>query len=345
MVIFGAGASFDADPEPVGAARRVPRIRLPLAKDLFDVGFGEFAVMYSAVGPLLRRLRAGAPYVEQELEKIRREADADRPDLARQLAAVRYYIRALILSQEKKYLADSPDEVTNYTDFLQDIEDWRARANERVLLVTFNYDTLLDRACYSVLGWKLDAIDSYIGGGNYLYIKLHGSVNWDDEVELPRVVEYLGDNELQRANSMIDLTARLVASGRIAMLRDRLTGKWGPPRPAISVPMVSKTGDDFACPTNHIAMLAASTSTVTDLIIVGWRGAEGHFHELWRKSTSSKSQLRRVLIVDVHDEAAENVRRTVGEGLNLSSGVTVEMATEGFKVFTQLSRVRAFLQA
>ena len=87
---------------------------------------------------------------------------------------MRYYLTDLIAEAEENGLRRVPDEVTNYVDFLADVEAWRAAHQERVALVTFNYDTLLDRALYSVLGWSLDTIDSYMSENDYRLFKLHG---------------------------------------------------------------------------------------------------------------------------------------------------------------------------
>ena len=40
---------------------------------------------------------------------------------------------------------------------------------------------------------------------------------------------------------------------------------------------------------------------VSDLVLVGWRGEEQHFHDLWRTSVERgrKTLLRRLLVVDV----------------------------------------------
>jgi hypothetical protein len=68
--------------------------------------------------------------------------------------------------------------VTNYAELLARLDKWRYQRNERVALVTFNYDTLLDEAVRWTLGLQLHSVESYIAAEEYKLIKPHGSVNW-----------------------------------------------------------------------------------------------------------------------------------------------------------------------
>jgi hypothetical protein len=223
MVVFGAGASFDVRPrvQPTSPTDAL----IPLAMHLFDPVFGRFAIQYPACQPLLKRLRAGGTNVEQELEAIRAEA-THQTYLSRQLEAIRYYLAALITDAQERCLRSLPDHVTNYIDLLEDIEDWRVRSGERekVCLVTFNYDTLLDRACRTVLGLKLITPEAYIGEGDYMVLKLHGSIDWWEEVDPPR--KELTGGDIERANQLIDMVGRYQRTGRYCMAGQDLNG-WG----------------------------------------------------------------------------------------------------------------------
>jgi hypothetical protein len=339
MIVFGAGASYDVRPRhtPATASDAI----VPLAGQLFDPVYGRFAVRYPACQPLLKRLRAAGQNVEQELEAIRTEA-AHRTFLARQLEAVRYYLAALIDDAEDRCLGTLSDHVTNYIDLLEDIEDWRVRTGERekVCLVTFNYDTLLDRACRAVLGLKLDSPNAYIGEGNYILLKLHGSLSWREEVDPPG--RPLVGTEVEQENQLIDLAGRYQRTGQYSMPGQDLTG-WGPLRPAIAVPMLTKTGDDFACPREHVQVLLDVVPHVSHLLVVGWRGAEGHFHDRWRRAASQKTVLQKALIVDASEKAAAHVDGTLKREMSIGGGVRWDWAIDGFSTFVQSSRVKAFL--
>ncbi len=334
-------ASFDVRPRP--APPTASDAVIPLAMHLFDSVYGRFAVQYPACQPLLKRLRAAGPNVEQELEAIRAEG-VHQTFLARQLEAVRYYLDALIEDAEDRCLRSLPDQVTNYIDMLEDIEDWRVRSREpkKVCLVTFNYDTLLDRACRAVLGLKLGSPDAYIGGGDYIVLKLHGSLNWWEEVDSPG--KELQGGDLERANQLIDLVGRYQRTCRYCMTGQDLVG-WGPLRPAIAVPMVTKTGDDFACPQTHVRVLDQAIPFVSHLLVVGWRGAEGHFHDRWRRAASRDTVLQKALVVDASEKAAAHVNGTLKREMAIGGDVRWDWAIEGFSSFVHSSAVKAFLAA
>jgi hypothetical protein len=339
MVVFGAGASYDVRFRPSIQQPSDPVI--PLAAQLFDPVYGRFAVEFPACQPLLRRLRAAGSDVEQELEAIRTEA-ARQTFLARQLEAVRYYLAALIEDAEGRCLRSLPDQVTNYIDLLEDIEDWRVRTREpkKVCLVTFNYDSLLDRACRAVLGLKLNTPGAYIHEGDYIVLKLHGSIGWREEVD--SVGRELEGGDLEQANQLIDLAGRYQRTGRYAMPGQDLRG-WGPLRPALAVPMVTKTGDDFACPRDHVYVLDQVIPDVSHLLVIGWRGAEGHFHDRWRRAAAHRTVLQKALIVDASEQGAAHVDGTLKRELAIGGGVLWDWAIGGFSTFVQTSAVKGFL--
>jgi hypothetical protein len=111
MVIFGAGASFDLDrrhrPLSAEVLQALPTkeaqaelARPPLASQLFNPRFDSRIALYPACRPLIPRLRAAAPEIEPELERIRAESFAggghQREHIERQLAGVRYYLREVV---------------------------------------------------------------------------------------------------------------------------------------------------------------------------------------------------------------------------------------------------------
>jgi hypothetical protein len=270
------------------------------------------------------------------------DSDLKETFIARQLEAVRYYLAALVADAESRCLNELADHVTNYVDLLEDIESWRVRSGERerISLVTFNYDTLLERACRAVLGLKLSSLDDFTGEGNYIVLKLHGSIEWGEEVDRPGKALIGGD--LERGNQLIDLVGRYQRTGRYAMAGQDLNG-WGPLRPALSVPMVTKTGDDFACPAAHIRVLMDVIPYVSHLLVVGWRGVEGHFHEYWRRATAAKTVLQKGYIVTLGEESAEFTEATLRQQMAIGGGVLWDRHVSGFTSFADSSGVKKFL--
>src|SRR5205807_4395860 len=100
MVVVGAGASYDSDPDRppgthAGGAYPGQAYRPPLASGLFSSVYQEWVHQYQQSQGLMTRLRAASPRVEEELERIRDEA-ASHPTIRRQLAAVKYYLQGVI---------------------------------------------------------------------------------------------------------------------------------------------------------------------------------------------------------------------------------------------------------
>jgi hypothetical protein len=111
--------------------------------------------------------------------------------------------------------------------------------------------------------------------------------------------------------------------------------------------MATKGGDDFACPKQHIEHLMQVIPEVTDLVLVGWRGQEQHFHDLWRNTVerARKTRLRRMLVVDNSKESAEGITKRVSEAMSLSPGVTSDAVGDGFSAALRDGVFRRFLEA
>ena len=335
LIIVGAGATYDSD-----WRRRVERLyskatgdwqqlgiewRPPLAKDLFDEDrFGGYVARYPPSQGLMDQLRKAAPAVEQELEKIR-DLSRDQEHLPRQLLAVRYYLRDLIEETVRRWNEAKPDKMTNFTRLLTGLEPWRQQRSrdlshyERVAIVTFNYDTLLDDALTNLLpSFRLRSIDDYISDVRYELFKLHGSVNWWREArgEIIANREWTANQGSASppttwAPTMFDPPGRYTETGNFFMSGG---GMCLPCVPCLALPIATKGVADFACPETHLSELTLLLPQVTDVLIIGWRGIEDHFLEQWRLTQALKPdpKIHSVTVVDAtHEDAAQNAHRIV----------------------------------
>ena len=185
LVIFGAGASYDSletidfvHHRPAGFRPPPAEFRPPLAAGLFENReVFDFAV----------ELYSDAAQIERYLSEVQQEAEKFNDfSLVRQLRSLRFYIRDVVAACETHWPYPG-GRATNYTLLVEEIRKWQTRAHERVLYVTFNYDTLPDRACelcYDA-SFSMDGMDSYTANPNYRLIKLHGSTNWRRRFLLP----------------------------------------------------------------------------------------------------------------------------------------------------------------
>jgi hypothetical protein len=293
LVITGAGASFDSAPSfPANRASLLPEKvqghevdRPPLAAQLFE-GRPEFVSAMRSVDrvldivPHLQRPIEGVS-LEQTLQSFQIEAEKI-PRRHQQLAAVRYYLHLMISQCEHEWQFNVTKGITNYRTLLDHIERWR-KPSERVVFVTFNYDTMLesDLRAYGVL--QIESLDDYISDSKYRLIKLHGSWNWAREVDTPiRGIDQLGPWQL--VHDLIKRAADLKISNRYQIATDRPITKAGVTVlfPAIAIPVETKSS--YECPSEHLDALKEFLPQVTKILIIGWRAAEQTFLSLLAKT-------------------------------------------------------------
>ena len=309
MVIFGAGASYDSlgDKTPRLAKRAAyDDIRPPQAKELFEMRgpFGPAIVEYSQFRQLIPRLRA-TTNIEHELEILRSEQEGD-PQRYVQLHAIRYYLRRIITVCSQSWANESYG-VTNYGHLLERIRHWQVSSREPVAFVTFNYDTLLEDACRDVFGFKAENMESYISNAAYKIFKPHGSINWvrivDNDLEL-------GPESMEQRLIGLGKSLRLRPGQHVQLSQPVMNGRFT--FPAIAIPVETKSESEFEFPDSHLRELRECVAQTTKLLMIGWRGTEQHFLNLWKVSIPSiPPELRRGHIVAGTLNDAEVVRTNV----------------------------------
>lgn len=294
LVILGAGASFDSAEEAgiePGRRSEIHEWRPPLAKDLF-VPRNHLGSVLQRYGDycagLIGELRA-AP-ADQPLEQLLDEVSAranDRQDsrAATELMAIRYYIRDFIEACSDSWLTMTRH-ITNYHYLVNRLDRWAREADEQVLYVTFNYDTLLEHACRQAQLFITD-FNSYIAHPRIKVFKPHGSVDWAHHVNfdiVPDVNER--DYVIQNAST---LNIPLVFEKRTDWRAGIRGQEWVP---ALAVPVYRKS--EFECPPEHIEALRSLLPKVDRLLVIGWRATEQNFIELLGAERSQR--LRSALI-------------------------------------------------
>lgn len=302
MVVFGAGASHDSDPErPVKETVSLPN-RLPLTDGLFSSSVTyvkEVLTSFPQFNPIIARLRRRAE--DQTIERVLAELRAEQsafPDRVFQLAAIRFYLRELLWRLGERWLSECAG-ATNYSTLLGTLYDWEATSKEALTLVTFNYDTLLEHAIVnstmfdprSSTSWELDG-DLRIPHGIRLF-KPHGSIDWARPVS--RVMP--DGTSLDSLVSMIFSADKLSFDSRFEIVTqwDQATSRDAEclPFPALAIPVDVK--DVFECPARHIEELKHCLAEADRVVLIGWRATEATFLELWREARGARSA--KVLIV------------------------------------------------
>lgn len=315
LVIFGAGASCDSFPSRKPKSAGQPLLdRPPLAKELFEdrpmfVKAMTHFHQCQPIIPYLQQIPKGQS-VEQVLENLQQEAD-EYPVRHTQLAAIRYYLHFMLWECEYRW-RDVTKGITNYKTLLDQIERWRSKAGERVCLVTFNYERMLEDALPTV-GIEIRNLTDYIANENYKVIKLHGSVHWAREVDTP-----VGDLENQTntwhvAHWLIEHAAELKVSQRYRMVNEYPIGKWeqGALFPALAIPVETKR--NYECPPEHLQVLEGCLSEVSKLLIIGWSAAETNF--LGMLGESLRKHIRGMIVAGGGGEGKKIVERLQQAGI------------------------------
>jgi hypothetical protein len=187
--------------------------------------------------------------------------------VAHEMLAMRSYLKDLIGNTTDWWVREAGG-VTNYALFIQLLDRWRAKNRQRVALVTFNYDELLERAITfaSAQGGGFNSRDSYISRSDYLLFKPHGSLSWNRTFKTSDT----SWGQLRASAATLDPYAVHTIDER--QFGELLT------LPAIAVPTISKIG--FEWPSGHEDVLMAVLPNVDRIITGGWRGQEEHFTRL-----------------------------------------------------------------
>jgi len=332
MVVFGAGASYDSAPSlPTGV--RPFEFRPPLADELFDDRpfFSDLAQKYGrmlSVVPLLRE-RDGRS-VEQTLERLKAQS-VRFPNRINELLAVQFYLRDVLSRCGAEWKQQSKG-VTNYRTLFGEI----AKYQQRVLIVTFNYDLLLEDSLSAPPHlFKPERISDYVSSHPmFTIIKIHGSVNWSRIVNPSfgpaSPAELIEQGRQQRSSDLFTMDSSSKDSGQgFAYL------------PAIAIPLVTK--DEFECPPDHLQKLEATLPKVKKVLFIGWQGKDDKFLDLLSRFTPS---LRQCMFVSGSEAEAKKVAGTViAKFGDRAKDISSVPATGGFSDFIQKGLVDRFIES
>lgn len=349
MVIFGAGASYDAAPN------LSPAQRPPLADQLFDPRFGEVIDRYEECTGLVPLLRAPmrnsgrrrGQSLEDILEKLTLDAEKHQDsDRLIELAAVRFYLRDVAYTmQDAGGLVNG---VTNYASLLSQILHRKRLKDAPVALVNFNYDTLQEDAVRRVFRLPLEAplpedhqLSRFIDGDpRILVFRPHGSWNWTRVVRDPPGTTV---RELIHAAPTLKFEDRYLLNNDLAATVGPDYERIGQVMfPWLAVPLRTKT--EFSWPKSHEQRFISLLPNVTHLIIIGWRGADTHFLRLIHEAGGVR--LTSIHLITGSMETVEHLSRVLenygihwargAEFPNGFSSYVDHLATAGIDDFLQM---------
>ncbi len=344
LVIFGAGASYDSvptHPPRVGKWRTNGLVnRPPLADDLFDERelFADIIARVPQLQPIVPPLRhrGDSETVEDVLQRLQAEGERD-PERYRQLTAVRYYLSYTVWRVSEQWLVETVmRNGGNYSTLVDYIRHYR-KSNERIGLVTFNYDRLLERALEMVVGVKLGDVNEYIAHEAYKVFKLHGTAYWGHPIETPIARD--GRHFWDVLAEIIQRSPELKIGREFRTLPNHILSETAVLEffPAIAIPLKMK--GEFECPPGHIEPLRKFLPQVSRMLIVGWRATEANFLRLLAETLPHG--VHGLVVCGTDDGARATIEQLRGAGVDTADFHAYQ---EGFSHLVVGPEIRAFLQ-
>lgn len=308
MVVFGAGASYDSAPDITGVNLNHTH-RPPLADDLFERTKHKESILklYKQVGPvfgLFSRSRRGDLSLEEALQEFLDGAPSD-PTRFCQLAAVKFYLRDLIREIAAEWNTRAAQRETNYMALLEQLHRAVSPNDQPILLVTFNYDTLIDDAVSAWPDHEINDIDDYVTHDRFKLFKLHGSTNWGRTIDLSESQRKGVAHYLQRGR-LATFYIKNAASFRYLdeyLLTDHALHEGDRYfMPALSVPLAQKNSINHGdWPLSHLNALYELLPNVDRILTIGWSAGDTYFlDEILKGSIKPSAQLLTVG-QDIHD--------------------------------------------
>lgn len=333
VVIFGAGASYDSNPDiPVSG---FDEDRPPLANNLFDMdrpANRAAAAAFPRAAPALMAARAAVKAgetIETTLARLQSEAEDD-PRARSQLMALRFYLQR-VLTQIPEAWDVKADRQTSYVSMLDQLARWQRATGHRLCLITFNYDLLLERACTIVYGHAFSALDSYLWGPGFRLYKPHGSVDWAQPAAWAGPA--YGDQDAARRAvcdrpdlTLYDEIDKRNPSQEVVGVDDhRRLVAW---IPALAIPVERKPA--VVLPPAHLTALREDLGRARAVLCAGWRAREDHFLQILQASLPG----RHLPLLAVA-ESRESARETVDNVWRTGRFDRFAVAADGFATFAK----------
>lgn len=338
--VFGAGASAFCVTGKGKDQFQNFTFRPPTAFDIFDERFDELIDKYPGLRPVIPRYERMKRNIEECMEN--------------DWEAIRHSFNPVILSQHIQiqfYLQEQFREISNrvvkefnrhnlYADFAGMLQRHLGKnSTERVGIISFNYDTILDQFLGENKLLDLHGLQGYSDWNNrqVMLFKPHGSCNWGWRVENSdyktafkgRFSDWLYQGDKMLSDVYFDILGKpwLTVNNRswgieASHNKDRkgrytldknlidtiLPGQKGHYFPALLLPYRDK--DEFVMPLEQQHQMKWFLSEVEELFVIGWKGNEDLFNRILKSNTD---RLKKLIIVNPERDAVlENLKPFLG---------------------------------
>lgn len=293
MIILGAGASYDCG---IDDEENKP----PLANSLFSKKFIGSTSTYQGAFQLCADL-AHTHDIEAYFQRIwDRVVEYYDPNALSKIIDVQFYLHELFMGISSK--CRNPMK-SNYKSLVNLLDEYTIKSNEKVLIVSFNYDLLLEDALHHCVNYNFDHIDDYVDYSRrkILLFKPHGSCNFIRRLNssiaeiLPPHYEmrsvstlaqflYKGKKDLHYIAGKLDGEIELL--GREEVLSNTDRPELVTYLPQLLIPFKAK--DSFVMPEKHEAWMQHFLSNIDEIIVIGWKGTEAKFQDLLHQNIGNR---------------------------------------------------------
>ena len=325
MFVFGAAASSFCVFGDRANALKNSLLSSPLGFEIFDDKYEVYCRQFPGV-------RLTNPYFEEKGKDIEACLEEEwkeyrniyNPQLAVRHINIQFYL-------QKLFSAISQDIVENhsrnnlYSLFANKLQKYTTRKpHERIAMVSFNYDTILDHFIENHFGINFESMTDYVdwNKNKVVLLKPHGSVNWgwpfrqdringntqntiatalyNNKIEPWKIYyHFLGDTKDMAASNTWGYETHFhpERKGRLTINKNLIEKSMDNSDkvyfPALLMPYRDK--DEFVMPFDHYETMEHSFSQVEELYLIGWKGNEDLFNRTLRDHAY---KLKRIVIVN-----------------------------------------------
>jgi hypothetical protein len=343
MFVFGAGASANCVFGEELAGLKNSSMCPPLGPELFDKRFGEVLQFFKGASSSVSVFNDNGKDIEGSLEAewdlIR---NAYNPNVSIRHLNIQFYLYSLF-SQISNHVIRFHSRDNLFGLFAHKLQKYLAgEPDERVALVSFNYDTILDHYIGDVFRHSFEQMDDYIDYNKrqVLLFKPHGSCNWGWPVtqrhhlrstlgQFHEAVYEVGAEPweinysiLGNMNEMVhkhawgmerEVTENGLSRYTINKNRIEVISPNKEFYPALLMPYRDK--DEFVMHYDHHHALKWFTGQFEELYLIGWKGNERVFNNLLK---DHGNRLQKIVIVNPNEQENKEVSQSLSKFLDLN---------------------------
>jgi len=343
MFVFGAGASSYCLFGNEKDKQYTSMMRPPLGCDIFDGKFESIIEKYEGAKLFAPVFESNDRDVERCLEeewvKLR---DSYNPVISKRHINLQFYMRELFHWISSSVVRDHYRN-NLYSLFANKLQKHVVDKNERIALVSFNYDTILDQFIEKVFDTPFKQMADYIDYNNrhILLFKPHGSCNWGWPIKqrgaLNSENRILHEALYEQSTELWDLYYKIIGQfnemvhknawdmestlhknslGRYTINKNKIevvaTPINGTHFPALLMPYRDK--DEFVMSYYHQNVMRWFLGEMEELYLIGWKGNEDVFNRLLKNQAHS---LKRMVIVNPLEAKKKEVSQNLQKHLDL----------------------------